>query len=535
MRMVEGRPAGKSVEGARLDQIPVRIGSTEEFARVRSFLISVGFDERSVLAALKISSVSQIPTATLTTTDHGSVSAALLAVIDLLVLGNATAADDLQSSCGQDGLAALVALGLIRNAHEFPPLQVFPAGSVVCPVWVYPIDGMFIASDRMTDLANGSAGTITELVFPGHDFGTLQMLRLLPRSTKGEALDVCGGSGIGALYLARNGMLATATDLTHRSAHFAEFNARLNAIPMESLQGNLYTPVAGRRFDVICTHPPWLPSTGDAVAFRDGGDTGEEVTQRAFSGLPHHLRPGGTAIVVSLGRDDQDAHYEHRVRRWLGDAGQDCDVILGIDKILSVDDMMESMRRLYLRNDELRAERIAAHYRELGTTQFVHGAVFVRRTTATVADPPLRLLMSSSATAEDFERIFAWRQRRRQPDFADWLADTKPRLSPKLESNVRYVVRNGALVADTFIFKVRSKLSTALQPDAWMARLLEQIDGNQTVAQIFDSSRGADDWPVDFTLLSLVNFVGKMIEYGLLEIDTGPTTAVPRAIGPLAH
>ena len=520
--MVEGRSAGKSLDGSRLDQIPVRIGSNAEFARVRSFLSSVGFDQRSLLAALKISSVSQIPTATLTTVDRGSVSPALLAVIDLLVLGNATAADDLQSSCGQDGFAALAALGLIRSAHEFPPLQVFPAGTVVCPIWVYPIDGLFIASDRMTDLTNGSADTVTELVFPGHDFGTLQMLHLLPRTSKGEALDVCSGSGIGALHLARNGMLATAADLTHRSANFAEFNARLNGIPIESLQGDLYTPVAGRHFDVICTHPPWLPSTGDAVAFRDGGDTGEEVTRGVFSGLPYHLRPGGTAIVVSLGRDDQDAHYEHRVRRWLGDAGHDCDVILGVDKILSLDDMMELMRRLHLRNDELRAERIAAHYRELGAIQFVHGAVFVRRTTATVADPPLRLLMSSSATAEDFERIFVWRQRRRQLDFADWLADAKPRLSPKLESNVRYVVRNGAFVADAFVFKVRSKLSMALQPDAWMARLLERIDGDRTVAQIFEE---AGDLPVDFTLLSFVNFVSKMIEYGLLEIDTGPMSA----------
>ena len=35
-----------------------------------------------------------------------------------------------------------------------------------------------------------------------------------------------------------------------------------------------------------------------------------------FAGLAHHLHPGGTAIVVSLGRDDHGAHYEHRVRRF---------------------------------------------------------------------------------------------------------------------------------------------------------------------------------------------------------------------------
>jgi SAM-dependent methyltransferase len=526
--------AARSSDGLHRDQMPVRIGNPGEFAKVRNFLISVEFNERAVLRALKISSVNQIPMATAASLEGSSTPRALLAAIDLLILGNAMAADDLRSSWGQDAFDALAALGLIRDAHDYPPLKVSPIGTVVCPVWLYPVDGFVILSDRTTDLANGASSPTTEIVFPAHDFGTLLFLRLLPRTTEGEVLDLCAGSGIGALHLTRQGMRATATDLTYRSAFYAEFNARLNGSAIESLRGDLYEPVAGRRFDVICAHPPWLPSIGDAMAFRDGGPTGEEVTQGIFSGLPQYLRPGGTAIVVSLGRDDQGARYEHRIHRWLGGAGENCDVILGVEKIVSVGDVMESMRRLHLKSDDSKVQRIAARYRELGTTQFAYCAAFVRRTDDKVDDPPLRLIMSSRATAEDFERIFAWRRLRRQPDFVRWLADTKPHLSPNLESNVRYVMRDGALTADSFIFKVRAELSIALQPDAWMARLLERIDGNQTVAQIFDTSSGAVDLPHDFTRSSFADFVGKMIEYGLLEIDAGPTIVVP-ADDPAAH
>ena len=485
-------------EGAQVAEMPIRIGCDADFARVQNFLVSVGFTEPAVLAALKISDVSQIPRATTTSANGALISRALLAVIDLLVLGNAIAADDLQSSWGRDAFDAVAALGLLRDAHEFSALQGCPLGTIVCPVWLYPVDGFFIVSDRTTDLETGSSGAMTEVVFPAHDFGTLELLRLLPSAAGGEALDLCGGSGIGALHLARNGMRATTTDLTHRSVHFAEFNARLNGIAIESLRGDLYTSVAGRQFDVISAHPPWLPSIGDAMAFRDGGDTGEEVTQGVFRGLAHHLRPGGTAIVVSLGRDDRDAHYEQRVRRWLGDAGQDCDVILGVDKLLSIDEVLNSISRLHIKDDVAKAERIAAHYAELGAEQFVYGAVFIRRTAAKIADAPLRLRMSSDTTADDFERILAWRQRRRQPEFGDWLKDARPQLSPRLESNVRYVVRNGRLVADTMVFKTKAQLSTAVQPDVWMARLLERLDGNHSVTQIYNSARKSGELPGDF-------------------------------------
>jgi methylase of polypeptide subunit release factors len=512
-------PARDSSGSARVAQMLFRTGSDADFAGVRDFLVSVGFTEAAVLAALQVSDVSQIPKATAASAKGASISRALLAVIDLFVLGNAIAAADLRSSWGEDTFNAAAGLGLLREAQDFTALQTCPIGTVICPVWLYPVDGFFIVSDRTTDLENRASGATTQVVFPAHDFGTLQLLRLLPTATVGEALDLCGGSGIGALHLARNGTRATTSDLTHRSAHFAEFNARLNGIAIESLQGDLYTSVAGREFDVISAHPPWLPSIGDAIAFRDGGETGEEVTQGIFRGLAHHLRPGGTAIVVSLGRDDRDAHYEHRVRHWLGDAGQNCDVILGVDKLLSVDEVLNSMCRLHLKDDVAKVERIAAHYGELGTEQFVHGAVFVRRTVAKVIDAPLRVRMLSGATADDFERIFAWRQCRRQPEFGDWLKDARPHLSPRLESNVRYVVRGGRLVADTMVFKIKAQLSTAVQPDVWMARLLERLDGTHTVAQIYNPARASGELPPDFELGSFVDFVSKMIEYGLLEIN----------------
>ena len=488
------------------------IAASAEFASVRGFLRDMQFDERHVTAALQIPTISRLRDTDLGRIDRGAVPQPLLTVIDLMIGGDAVAVDRLRACCDDTTFAALMALDLIRDAHH-------REGAVVCPVWLYPIDGLLIASDRQS-FPKGSVDLPTnEAVFPAHDSGTLQLLRLLPAVRGGDALDLCSGSGIVALHLARSGMRAVAADITARSAHFAAFNAELNGLAVESLCGDLYSPLAGRRFDLICAHPPWVPSTGDAMVFRDGGDTGEAILQRIIAGIPDHLNSEGTAILVSLGRDGSDASFQQRLRGWLGDAGQDCDIIVGVDRILSIDNLVGSMRRLHLHDEAEKADRMASRLRELGTEKFIHGAVFIRRTKAPVAEPPLRLRMSADATAPDFERIFAWRRFRRSAGFADWLAVAAPRPSADLELNIRHVVRDGELVGDSAMLSAGRALSAAVQPDLWAARMLTQFDGRQTVARVFDAARQANRMPDNFTLTAFVDFVGQMVERGVLDID----------------
>jgi methylase of polypeptide subunit release factors len=514
-------PSESVSQSPRGDAMPIRIGSAEEFARCRDFLRAAGFDERAVTSTLKISDISQIPYVDTAAIDSDSVSPVLLALIDFFVLGNVVTADGLLTRCGEAAFTAFAGLDLIRDARRFAALAALDllGGSVICPISLYPVDGLLIASDRRIYVGGDAVPIPADVVFSAHDSGTLKMLRLLPTAA-GDALDLCGGSGVGALHLARNGSRAATADITARSAHFAAFNARLNGIEIEILRGDLYAPVASREFDLICAHPPWVPSTGDAMAFRDGGDTGEAIVERVFAGLGKHLRQGGTGVVVSLGRDGRDARYEQRVRRWLGHTGRDCDVILGVDHTLSIADTIESIRRLHLNNDAEKAERMAARFRELGTEQFVYGAVLVRRTAAAVAEPPLRLRMSSAATANDFDRVFAWRQHRRRPEFVDWLTAARPRLCPQLESNVRSVVRNGVMVAESAILTAKRPLAAAVRPDVWIARLLERLEGTQTVEQTFDAARHAGQMPADFTLAAFADLVDQMIERGLLDVDT---------------
>ena len=496
-----------------MGSMPLRIGTTTEFACVRRFLRDWRFDESKVIVeALNIPTISRLRDADCAQINRSVVPPNLITLIDLFIGGDAVASDRLRAACGEATFAALAALDLIRDAHD-------QQDAVVCPIWLYPVDGLLIASDRQTNPKGGADLLTNEVVFPAHDSGTLRLLKLLPHPSGGTSLELCSGSGIGALHLARNGMRAVAVDITSRSAHYAAFNAQLNGLEVESLCGDLYSPIAGRRFDLICAHPPWLPSTGDGMIFRDGGDTGEAILQRIIAGLPDHLNPGGSAILVTLGRDGSDASFQQRLREWLGEAGRHCDIIVGVDNILSIENLIGSMLQLHLKNDPEKANRLADRFREIGTEKFLHCAIFIRQTDKAIREPPLRLQMSADATALDFERILAWRGLRQSAGFGDWLAAAAPRLSADLELAIRHIVRDGAMTAHSAMLTVRRGLSVAVQPDVWAAQMLTQFDGHQTVAKVFETTQRANRMPSGFTLNAFVDFVGQVVERGLLDID----------------
>lgn len=125
-----------------------------------------------------------------------------------------------------------------------------------------------------------------------------------PRPAGGAALELCTGSGAVAIALARCGWEVTAVDRSRRAAAAAAVNARLNGVRVAARRGDLYDPLAGRRFDLIVSNPPYIPSPGPAEAARgaarhiDGGPDGRTVLDRIIDGAPAHLRPGGVLLVV---------------------------------------------------------------------------------------------------------------------------------------------------------------------------------------------------------------------------------------------
>jgi release factor glutamine methyltransferase len=117
-------------------------------------------------------------------------------------------------------------------------------------------------------------------------------------------LDVCTGSGVLALTAAAMGAATTAVDVSRRAVWTVRLNARRQGLQVRALRGRSFAPVAGERFDLIVSNPPYVPSAADTLpthgptrAWAAGRD-GRLVLDRLIAEAPAHLRPGGAVLLV---------------------------------------------------------------------------------------------------------------------------------------------------------------------------------------------------------------------------------------------
>ena len=143
-----------------------------------------------------------------------------------------------------------------------------------------------------------------------------------------RVLDVCTGGGALAITAARAGAAeVTAVDLSVRSVLTARTNAALNRSRVRVLRGDLFAPVAGRRFGLVTANPPYVPArTGVLPRHRiarawDAGPDGRALLDRLCVEGSAVLEPGGTMLLTHSVVAD-----EGRTLELLGDAGLDAEV-----------------------------------------------------------------------------------------------------------------------------------------------------------------------------------------------------------------
>jgi methylase of polypeptide subunit release factors len=490
-------------------EFPLSLAPPEEFASVRNFFSQAGFDDATIGRVLGLQAMSELGSVEWSKANLEAASAPLRWCIEFFLRRGQAPEQQCREICGEAVWTAFQALGLARASKKEP-------GSFYCPVWIYPTQGFVLASDRPDDPERASFSPGQDVVFPALYVGTLRFLRLLPAATGADALDLCGGTGIGALQFSRSARSAVTADITPRAAFFAEFNGRLNGAGIESCCGDLYEPVRGRQFDVISAHPPFVPTQAQNMIYRDAGDTGEEVTRRIVAGLPAHLRRGGTCVILCVARDTLEQTLEQRARGWLGPSQDEFDVVFGLEKVLSVEEVMKSLRKHKDEIAEDQALRLQERLKVLATRHFVYGALVIRREARSQGDPPLRLHLTPEGTSADFDRVLAWRHFSRSAGFSQWLAGSRPCLAKKLQLTVRHVVHEGELTPAEFVFSIEEGLRAALRPDGWTAPLLARLNGTRSAREVFDSARAANELPEGFGLEPWLQLIQRMIGLGLL-------------------
>ena len=196
-------------------------------------------------------------------------------------------------------------------------LDVRPYASEAGDLWV------------LSDLTPGLDGIATRVsgdYVLGISPASSSLAQLTLRHDVTNALDLGTGCGVQALHLATHSDRVVATDVNQRALAIARFNAALNDVDdtIEVRDGSFFAPVAGERFDLIATNPPFVisPATGERLVYRDSGLPGDQVVEHIVRTAPDHLVDGGWCQVLANWVIETDRPWDERLATWLPD---ECD------------------------------------------------------------------------------------------------------------------------------------------------------------------------------------------------------------------
>lgn len=160
----------------------------------------------------------------------------------------------------------------------------------------------------------------------GISSASTSLAQLTMREPVGRALDLGTGCGVQALHLAAHAGHVVATDVNTRALWMTRFNAVLNDVSVDVRDGSFFEPVAGERFDLIATNPPFVisPATGERLVYRDSGLPGDRVVEHIVRTGPDHLAEGGWLQVLANWSIVDGRPWDERLGSWLR---ADCDAL----------------------------------------------------------------------------------------------------------------------------------------------------------------------------------------------------------------
>ena len=125
------------------NEFPLRLGDPELFAQARHALSSAEFTEAKLCGILQLNALSELGRLKREAIDLRLVSKDLVALIQLFLLGESVARVDMERDFSRAHLEAFLGLDLLRSGPG-------DDATFWSPVFLYPVSGFLIASDRQT-------------------------------------------------------------------------------------------------------------------------------------------------------------------------------------------------------------------------------------------------------------------------------------------------------------------------------------------------------------------------------------------------
>ncbi|GAA3382460.1 DUF7782 domain-containing protein [Cryptosporangium minutisporangium] len=445
-------------------------------------------------------------------------------LIDLFPTGGTVAEKAADAAFGAFGLAGAISTGLVEKVADGvrAAIDLSPYGDDDGNWWVL--------SDLGSDVRPGPVRTDHVLGIGG---ASVTLAQSTVRPSVGSALDLGTGCGVQALHLSRHVDAVTVTDLSERAVRFAVTNAALNGFTWEAVRGDLAAPVAGRRFDLVVSNPPFVvgPSRSgrDRMVYRDSGRVGDGICSELVAALPGLLAPGGYGQLLANWLHIESEPWEERVGGWLTATGLDAHAVQreALDPAGYVALWLRDAGELVGADAERRTAEWLDWFTENRVEAVGFGLISVHE--AGSDQPVVRVeeAMQEHDTVLGPE-VEAWFERVAFVRGADLL---RSRLVAAPSLRLRQTASRGAegWEVDRQVLALESGWRWSQEVDPVTVALVGGCDGSVTLAdQLSVLAAAYDAEPVALATVA-IPLVGRLVERGMLVPATGVGAAGPRA------
>ncbi len=360
-------------------------------------------------------------------------------------------------------------------------------------VVVIPLDDMLFVSDAFSLLGTAQA---SEFVLPASTHSANFLRRLTLRTPFDNALDLGCGCGIHALFAARHAQQVIATDISARAIAYTQFNARLNGLNnIECRRGNLFDPVAGRKFDLIITNPPFVIGPDTHFEYRDNALELDEFCRLLVRNAPGYLESGGYLQMLCEWVEIQEQPWPTRLAEWVADVGCDAWILHSPPQ--------DTASYVAQRSTDLRARRAnstpdgqdeavgeddtrqwLAYFDQHRVNAIHPGMIALRKREA-----PNWLQIQSNPGDIETDAGEAVANAIAACDFLDLCSDDETLLeaslglSPKVKLEQQFSRDDGGWSTDTIMLRMTNGLIMDAQVDVPVMAFLNQLDGQSTLRE----------------------------------------------------
>jgi methylase of polypeptide subunit release factors len=479
--------------------------SREDSRRLRAFFEDAGYNETSLRKHL---GAAELPSRQLRNLprllDRTSAPTPLNALLRWFWVGLQQARAPVADVIPADMLSLMLEAGLLSREGD----------SLIPQAMLLHVDGFLVASDHASAIDNKN---VEMVLWPNPTSKFLSRFAVKRRSR--ATLDLGAGSGILSLGASRYSDVVVATDLNQRAVACTRFNARLNDIDnIEAMAGDCFAPVAGRRFDLILSNPPFFITPQGDYLFCENPMELDGLCRRLIKEGPEYLNEGGYMQMLCEWAQIKGQPWEERIAEWLQGNGCDAWVMKGLTQ-----DPEEYAQHRISETSQDPSQDAASYagymqyYRHRGVEAIHDGLIVMRRRDAQnwvrIEETPQA---SKGNLGDMILSTFAAHDLMQRDSGDDQLLAIRPKLSPNVRLEQISEQREGQWRPESLTLRLISGFPFHMDVQPLVAEFLVTCDGTRTAGEAIQGLAANANAPVERVQGECLTMIRKLIERGFM-------------------